>query len=746
MKNTIKLFGIIVLAAIIGFAITACPEPGPSGGPDDEDITWALEQEGGVSGVGGAAPTASTTAIKITFSAAVDLTDADITIDGAASRNSYDLKASENNTVWTVPVAVNATDNATVTIDIEGVEGGEKSVLVYKEGVVQAITWSAAVDGESGTETSTAITFTFSASIDDLELEADDIELTDGTGSATATELTADETDSKVWKLGIEVTSPGTITVTITKTGISATPQTVTVHKEGELPPVTITWSAAADGSSDYETSTQITFTFSADVEELELENIIITDGTGSIEEINSENSWSISLYAGEDDNTEWTLSGITVTQQGNIKIKIVKDGIDAAEQTVQVYKELIIPAITYTVTADGSTSADSTKITFTLSEAFTDLTKEDITLYNRTGAAVIGTTLGASDDGTTWVLEITAKRQGAIVVKINKEGVSATGQIVKVFKTGTPTNPVSDVITWLFGTYSGLQIVFSESTNGSGTYVLFDSGWGSSEYDQLSGEGDWTWDDTTVTLTATKVADTLNYSGELLDSDEWEAACQSYIEAYVEEQVTYYMNDTDWDTGEPITRTEDEANAYFLEIENEWYGKPLYSSVEGYIEGEVAKLIGDAFAPRSYTCVTSSDDTLILLEALPEPVGDDDELAGKTFNMSGFGASEEFVFDNNDGTFTSGNISGSYSYDSDAKLVYLQPTKIDNQTPEQYYDAATVSEWSSYPAEADDRTVQTTHAFQLMKYSYDPEEKTLGGSGIDGFKAARNSVRQRSR
>jgi len=743
MKNTIKLFGIIALTALIGFTMVACPEPDDGGGnnttPTSTDITWELGQEGGEFDESGVA-TATTTAIKITFSAAVDLTNDDITIGGVASRSENELKGLENNTVWTVPVTVSHTDNATVTIDKTGVKKETKNVLVYKEGEAPAITWEADVDGTSGSVTSTTITFTFSADVE--ELDAEDIELTNGTGSATATELTADESDSKIWKLGIEVTSPGTITVTINKAGITEAPQEVTVHKEGELPPVLITWSAVADGNTDTETTTSITFTFSADVEELELENIIITGGTGSIEGIDSEENWQISLNPGYEDNTEWTLSSITVLTQGSIKIKIVKEGIDDGEQTVAVYKA--IPAVTYTVTADGTASADSTKITFTFSEAVPALSVGDISIDKRTGDAVPGTTLGSTNGGTIWDLEITAKRQGAIVVKINKEGVSSAGKNVVVYKTGAAAgNPVSDVITWLFGSYSGLQIVFNDDN----TYELNGSSYYSDKWDQLSAEGSWTWDDTeeTVTLTATKVEDTLNYSGELLDSDEWEAACQEYVEGYVDYMVEFYMNETDWETGEDITRTKDEAEAYFLEQEV-WEGKPEYSTIQEYIEGETAKLVGDAFAPRSYTCVTSSDETLILLEALPESIGDEDELAGKTFTMEGLFGSEEFEFHTNDGTFSSTGISGSYSYDSDAKLVYLQPTKINDQTPEEFYDNAEVDSWSSYPTEADDRTVQTTHAFQLMVYSYNEEDKTLGGSGIDGFKAARNSVRQRSR
>jgi hypothetical protein len=748
MKNTIKLFGIIALAALIGFTMVACPEPDDGGGnnttptPTSTDITWELDQEGGVAGEDGGVATATTTAIKITFSAAVELTDSDITISGAASRNENDLKATGGNTVWTVPVTVEHTDFASVTINKTGVKNEKNEVMVYLIGEAPAITWTATVDGDSGTETSTAITFTFSADVE--ELDVDDIELTDGTGSATATDLTAD-TDSKVWKLSIEVTTPGTITITINKTGISTKSQEVTVHKKGVVTPVTITWEAVADGSTDVETSTQITFTFSADVEELELENIIITNGTGSIEEINSEENLMISLNPSYEDNTEWTLSGITVLTQGNIKIKIEKEGIDDGEQTIAVYKA--IPDVTYTVTTNGTSSTDSSKLTFTFSEAVTGLELSDITIYKRTGDVVLDTTLGSTNGGTIWDLDITAKRQGAIVVKITKEGVSATGQIVKVFKSGTLVNPVSGVITWLYDTnaYSGLQIEFSESTNGNGTYEL------TNLYGTNAGEGEWTWDDTTqtVTLTATSAAD---WSGNLMEKTEYATAKEEEIRDEIEGLIAYSVENEEMD--------EDDAIEFYLSYYNEQLGTN-YTTVEEYVNGETAKAVDAVFAPRPYTYIYSTDETMILLEALPESNGTD-PFAGKTFygltfdwntNEATKDETQKFEFSNN-GTYTATfnftNYTGSYSYDTDTNSVYLTTATIDDQTPADYYDAAMAFEYSNYPTAADDRTVQTNQAFTVMKFSYSTEDdniiNTLGGSGIGGLKATKGSARQRSR
>jgi len=98
-------------------------------------ITWMLSQKGGVP-VAGSTPTASTTAIVITFTGAVNLTDADIVIGGAAERKTVELLSSSvGNTVWEVPVSVTGSDNATVTVSKDGVAGGAKTVMVYKQGV-----------------------------------------------------------------------------------------------------------------------------------------------------------------------------------------------------------------------------------------------------------------------------------------------------------------------------------------------------------------------------------------------------------------------------------------------------------------------------------------------------------------------------------------------------------------------------------------------------------------------------------
>jgi hypothetical protein len=90
------------------------------------DITYSVVQTGGVDGQ------TDTTGIEFTFSASVDnlnLTAGDITVGGEASKGSGVLSGS--GTSRTLPITVNATGTATVTITKDGIEAGTKNVTVY---------------------------------------------------------------------------------------------------------------------------------------------------------------------------------------------------------------------------------------------------------------------------------------------------------------------------------------------------------------------------------------------------------------------------------------------------------------------------------------------------------------------------------------------------------------------------------------------------------------------------------------
>ena len=97
-----------------------------------------------------------------------------------------------------------------------------------------------------------------------------------------------------------------------------------------------ITWTAAADGTLNTVNSTKIIFSFGQNVTGLMAGNITITNDTGTV----SKGSLSGSGKA-------WSL-GITVSTQGNVKVKISLAGVSTAEKTVAVYKSSLPLTLDY--------------------------------------------------------------------------------------------------------------------------------------------------------------------------------------------------------------------------------------------------------------------------------------------------------------------------------------------------------------------------------------------------------------
>jgi hypothetical protein len=123
---------------------------------------------------------------------------------------------------------------------------------------------------------------------------------------------------------------------------------------------------------------------------------------------------------------------------------------------TVIVYKQGMTVPITYTATADGSTTAATTKIDFEFGKNVTGLMASDITLGGSPGVAGKGALTGS---GKNWSLGITVTTAGAATVSIAKSGVESGARPITLYKPSTggggpliwtevPTNP--------FGSYSG--------------------------------------------------------------------------------------------------------------------------------------------------------------------------------------------------------------------------------------------------------------------------------------------------
>jgi hypothetical protein len=116
--------------------------------------------------------------------------------------------------------------NLRVRINKTDIESAEKTVVVYITG------YTAAADGDADT-TSTKIDFAFTAAV--TGLTANDITITNGTGTVTKGTLSGSGTD---WSLGIsnvevagQGATAGTVKVRINKAGIEGAEKEVTVHK-----------------------------------------------------------------------------------------------------------------------------------------------------------------------------------------------------------------------------------------------------------------------------------------------------------------------------------------------------------------------------------------------------------------------------------------------------------------------------------------------------------------------------------
>ncbi|MDR0586759.1 MAG: hypothetical protein LBG26_05925 [Treponema sp.] len=208
------------LAAFLApvFLFAACESPVDNG---ERAITWTVL----ANGENGAQ---DSTALAITFSAAVEgLTADDITVADDSGSVAKGSVSSTDAVHWSLGITVAAEGNVKVSISKTGIETAVKDVAVYKTGAPVALAWTARADGAAGTATSTRIDFEFSGAV--AELDADDISVTDDSGSVAKGDVS--NTDAAHWSLGITVAAEGNVKVSISKTGIEDTVQDVAVHK-----------------------------------------------------------------------------------------------------------------------------------------------------------------------------------------------------------------------------------------------------------------------------------------------------------------------------------------------------------------------------------------------------------------------------------------------------------------------------------------------------------------------------------
>jgi hypothetical protein len=332
------------------------------------------------------------------------------------------------------PVSADVGNYLRVAVTRDGYNGTVTSAPVgpVAAAVVPNRAYTVTANGTSNTTNTTVLTFAFNGAVDGLT--AGDITLANGTGTVTKGAL-AGEGNSR--SLGVTVTAAGDITVSITRAGIESGTKTVTVHKAGEPTPDPVTYEVSANGTSNTEDTTTLTFTFSEAVADLTAEDITLADGTGTVTK---------GELAGEGDSRSLS---VTVTGAGDITVSITKAGIESDAKTVTVHKagEPTPDPVAYEVSADGTTNTtDTTALTFGFSEAISDLETTDISI---TPAGYV-TTGALTGSGTNWALSITAvNTAGELTVSITKAGIESGAKTVTVHKADEPApDPVTYGVT----------------------------------------------------------------------------------------------------------------------------------------------------------------------------------------------------------------------------------------------------------------------------------------------------------
>ena len=275
----------------------------------------------------------------------------------------------------------------------------------------------------SSTETTTKLTLTFDRDIDGLE--AVDITLSGSTG---ATKGALNRTGTGVYELTVTgITSSGQLTVTVSKSGYVSGSLSVNVYYYVTPEPTQVAFSnLTADGSST-ETTTKLTLTFDKDIANFAATDITLSGSTGATKGALSRTGTGV---------YELTVTGITTN--GQVGVAVSKSGFafTPTNQSVEVFYYVAPIEVAFSeLTADGSVTETTTKLTLIFDKDIANFAATDITLSGSTGATKGSLT----------------KQDGTGMYELTISGITTSGEVeVTVSKSGfnfTPTSQSVDVI-----------------------------------------------------------------------------------------------------------------------------------------------------------------------------------------------------------------------------------------------------------------------------------------------------------
>ena len=403
------------------------------------------------------------------------------------------------NIVYKLLVTVNAPGTIYVNIDRDGVETTVRPVTVHVAvvpgptityGVTSHTATGAASTGTNTGTTTSFLRFTFSAPVHTLS-PGNIVFHRSGTATASRGELTQrldlDDTGT-IWDLGITGVNPGNggtngLQLRIYRSPIENVLKTsIRLNRNTNAP---ITYTVAANGVENTETSTKLILTFSEPPPPFQLTAVTITGSA----------SRGTTPMQGTDNPLvrEIPITGVT---QGTVSVNITRatgnnttnqESIETATKTdIPVHEYQPPPPPLHSIVANGS--ADTTTSTELVVTFFGDppvgLVNSSLVITtgpDDTGAATRGTRSGS---GNVHRWAITDVSQGTITVTIpNVSGVDPSPQTVNVYRTIIPytvfANGMADTttttqLTFAFGeTPTGLTADDISVMNGSGQVTV---------------------------------------------------------------------------------------------------------------------------------------------------------------------------------------------------------------------------------------------------------------------------------
>ena len=393
MKNTknwqfIKRIAIIALAVVIGLSMAAC-------GDGDSNITVNFNS---VTANGSSAQT--TTQLTLTFDKAIEgLSADDITLSGVTGVSKGTLSGSNP---YILPVSGFTSDGTlSVAVAKSGytINGSPKTVTYNI-----AATFNSVTANGSSTQTTTQLTLTFDKAI--TGLSADDITLSGVNGVSKGTLSGSNPYTLPISGFAYE----GTLSVAVAKSGyiINGSPKTVGIRygTEGNTP-VTLN-SVTADGSSTTQATTQLTLTLDKTISGLSAADIILSGVDGvSKGTLSGSNPYTL------------LISGFT--SNGNLNVVVSKSGyyIYNSQKTVNIYYG---PITLNSVTANGSSTQNTTQLTLVFDKAVPGLSAADISLSG------VSVSKGELSGSNPYTMPISFYSNGTLSVGVTKSGYTING------------------------------------------------------------------------------------------------------------------------------------------------------------------------------------------------------------------------------------------------------------------------------------------------------------------------------